>query len=484
MAAQGTSVKSEVTSQEESLEKQYSYVLHGAKTYCEYGSRTARVVVKECHGTYVHDMPVLTEEDCEAKTEIQIFGYCTCETNPDRIAKMEEILANVKKEDNLLDGIMDGVNAVGKAVKGLFGKVMSVFGKEEKKEEPEEPEFAEDLKQNVVVMCDPQFAINGKWIGGTDKLLLKGVPVLNSGCTITCIKCGGNIGLVDDGQENAISEQQGAVDFNEWEEGDGLPNLTERNIEGLAKNIAELKNKIDSCTDPAEKAKLQAELSSKQALQTTMKDNMSMVRELEESLLFSPYCEDVGGTVDQMEQSGDLQKMLDSGQLKDRNDNPITDIEGAKKYMTEHLTGSNADIRQKQKDLKVIKDSYANGTPCVKADADKMEATVTSAAAEVKSNQTKRNWADNGNALLKSGVNQNDVFNKTDNKDVVDKYLNGNQDYSMSYDSFGGQAVNESNKNDVAYIYHNGKLISQNEYNQVVKNSVGQICEANNYDWG
>lgn len=484
MEVQGTSIKSEVTSQEESLSKQYSYVLHGAKTYCQYGSRTARIVVPECHGTYVHDMPVLTVEDCAAKTEIQIFGYCSCETNPDRIAKMEEILADVKEEDNLLDGIMNGLGAAKKAVTGLFDSVMSVFGKEEKKEEPEEPEFAEDLKQNVLVMCNPIFAVNDTWLGGTDKLLIKGVPALNSGCTITCIKCGGSINFADDGQENAVSEQQGAVDFNEWEEGDGLPNLTQRNLEGLENNMTELKDKIDSCTDPAEKAKLQAVLETKQSLHTTMKDNMSMVNELEESLRYSSYCQDVDGAVKELEQSGELKKMMDSGQLTDKDNNPITDMEGAKKYMEEQLSNSNGDILKKQEDLKIIKDCYANGTPCMKTDEEKMKDTINCAVKEVKDNQTKRNWSDNGNFLLKSGVSSQDIFNKTDNEAVVDTYLSGNQDNSMPYERFKGQTVTDNNKKDMAYLYYNGKLISQNEYREVIKDSVGEICKEQKYDWG
>lgn len=482
MEKQGTSIQSEVNASEESLSKQHSYVLHGACATCQYGSRTARVVVPLCHGSYVHDMPVLTIKDSEVSKNIQIFGYCTCETNPDRIAKMKEILANVEKEDNLLDNIMDGVSSIGKKAKGLFNSVLNVFGVETEKEE-EEPEFAEDLKQNVMVVCAPEFAIGSTWVGGSDKLMIKGVPALNSSCTITCIKCGGTLSIVDDGQENAVNEQKGAVDFNQWKEGDPLPNLTQRNVEGLEKNIDALKSKIDSLPEGEEKEKLKAELAAKEALHTTMKDNLSMVNELNESLTQSAYCEDVAGSVDAMEKSGELEKMMKEGKLLDKDGKPIKDMDAAKDYMNNYLEQSNASYKENEATLKTIKDSYSNGTPCVKVDQDVVNNTVKEAVSEAKDNQTSRNWADNGNFLLTGTGTKDDIFTKKDNKDVVDKYLETNGDYAIPYDNFNGKEVNSENGKDVAYIYCNGKLITQNEYQSMVKTAVGETCKSQDIDW-
>lgn len=198
-------ITSEVKSNEENLEQKYSYVLHGARAICEYGTRPGRLTIPKCHGTYMHGMPVMTIKDCKAYENIKVFGYCTSKDNPDIFEAMDNILEMVEKEDNLLDKVMD-------APKKLFNlgkKVLSVFGVETEKKEKSLSDYGADLVENVTVLCKPTFAIGDTWSGGTDRLLINGVPALNSGCTMICTKCGGKITILEDGQENAINEQKG-----------------------------------------------------------------------------------------------------------------------------------------------------------------------------------------------------------------------------------------------------------------------------------
>lgn len=198
-------------SEEESLTQSYSYVLHGAQAYCECGSRTARLTLDKCHGTYMHGAPVMTVEDSEAQTNVKGFGFCNSLTNPDRLKAVEEVMAKVEEDKNLLDGVMDGISALGKGITSLGKRVASVFGYEE--EEPGEDiyhGYSKDVYKNVLVPCRPEFAVGDTWSGGTDKLQIQGVNALNSNCTLVCIKCDkGMIHIADDGQENAAEQQHG-----------------------------------------------------------------------------------------------------------------------------------------------------------------------------------------------------------------------------------------------------------------------------------
>lgn len=194
-----TIVTSEVESNEEGLEQRHSYVLHGAQAICEFATRPGRLTIPVCHGTYMHDMPVMTVEDCKLAENIKVFGYCLCKNNPDIFTEMDKILEEVEKADNLLDKIMDGP-------KNLFSKVKSIFGVKEKKKTLDD--YGSNLVESVHVLCSPTFAVNDTWSGGSDRMMINGVPALNSGCTMVCTKCGGKISIIDDGQANAINVQK------------------------------------------------------------------------------------------------------------------------------------------------------------------------------------------------------------------------------------------------------------------------------------
>lgn len=184
------------TSDETSLEENYSYVLHGAQAVCEFCSRPGRLTVPLCHGTYMHDMPVMTVDDAKPQTNVKYFGFCSSMTNPDRLKAVEAVMEQVEDSKNLLDHIMD-----------FPGKVKSLFEKDAV--DPNDPYhgYGRDVYENVTVMCNPEFDFREKWEGGTDKLLINGVQALNSKCELTCIKGGGRVYIIDDGQENAVAEQ-------------------------------------------------------------------------------------------------------------------------------------------------------------------------------------------------------------------------------------------------------------------------------------
>lgn len=214
-------VKNDLPAQasEESLEQQYSYVVHGALAYCPYGSRVGAVVVPKCHGTYLHDMPILQTTDSKAKeyegdvagagANIQCFGFCGCMNNPDRLDVVEKIMEEVEGDKNLLDHIMDLDSGSKKAKKSVLKKIKGFFEKDsEEQEEDPYHGYSKDVYENAVVLCRPQFAVNDIWEGGNDRLIINEKQAMNSGCTIICLKGDGEpITFCDDGQNNAVEMQ-------------------------------------------------------------------------------------------------------------------------------------------------------------------------------------------------------------------------------------------------------------------------------------
>lgn len=273
----GVYQEDEIEASEESLEQYYSYVLHGSQAYCEYGSRLARLTLPKCHGSYIHDMPVMTTEDCKAYENIKVFGFCSSLENPDRFAAVEDVMKKVKEDENLLDAMMNGINFLAK-------KVAKVFGCDSDTNDPYRG-YGKDVVENVLVQCRPVFAPADIWSGGTDKLMINGKQALNSNCIMVCTKCGGHIRIANDGQENAISEQHDVTDFSEWKEGDPMPEPTERNKEALDKELEQLNARIESCSDQAEKDRLQAEYDAKQKLSNELTDTVSMINDVKTRIM-------------------------------------------------------------------------------------------------------------------------------------------------------------------------------------------------------
>lgn len=333
-------VENEVEASGESMNKRYSYVLHGGKAYCPYGSRTSHLQVPLDHGTFIHDMPIMNVYDCKAQENIQSFGICSCEANPDRAAKIKEIKQHVKDSGGFMD------------------KVMSFFcGKSEEKE------TGKDLEQNVVIQCIPEFAIMDQWEEGSDKLRIKGIKALNNGCKVQCLKGDGEalICIADDGQENAEKEKQSLCDFDSWQEGDPMPDPSQRNVQNLDKNISDLETKLDACKDPQERMRLQKELDSKKSLQTKMKETKNLNDEIERKKESSPTFDDPDASVKEMEKSGQLKEMVENGSIVDKDGNKVTDMNQAKEIMKDNMKSCNDQYKKLEKAQKDTNSNYKNG---------------------------------------------------------------------------------------------------------------------------
>lgn len=242
----------------EEMEPKASYVVHGAYAFCGMGSRPARLVVPACHGTYLHDMPILTIYDTTPGKNVQVFGYCNSSKNPERIAKAAEIQANVEQSGGLMNLVMD-----------IFSGIGSLFGK--KKE-------TEVIEQQVMVVCNPIFAPT--WQNGSKELLINGAPALNTNATLECLKCGEIVSILEDGQENAVNEQKGKIDFQQWSEGDPIPDPTQSNLEALNQNIEKLEQEVNRYHEPEEQEALERELEAKKAMRGQMAETVGILNDI------------------------------------------------------------------------------------------------------------------------------------------------------------------------------------------------------------
>lgn len=389
-------VEGTVESSAESLIQNGSYVVHGAEAYCEMGSRTGRLTVPMCHGTYMHGMPVMTVMDSSDETNVKSFGFCYSLENPARLQAVQAVMAEVEKDKNLLDGMMDGILSLAHAIEGVFGF------KEDPGNDPYHG-YDKDVYESVTVLCEPMIALSKEWNGGTDKLQINGVNALNSECTLRCLRDGnrGIIHIANDGQENAVSEQSGAADMANWREGDPYPQATQGNLEALNDNIAQLEAQKEAATDEEEKARIEAELDSKTKLQEEMSSTLNMVFEMQQVAMYS---------------------------------------------------GDETTYRQAIEDIMTVKDAFANGTPCVAVKADQMDEDL--------------------NHVYQIRVNEGDV----------NAYFAEKQQ-AAPYESFNGTPITESNANDVAYLYCNGQLMSQSEYNQYIADCVENMIPKEEIDW-
>lgn len=301
-----------VESSEENMVPSYSYVLHGAQAYCSYGSRLARLTIPTCHGTYMHDMPIMTIEDSEAQTNIKAFGFCSALDNPDRLEEVRNVMDIVEDNKNILDGIMDGISGVKKAVTSIGKKVASVFGYEEDTTEDPYHGYGKDVYENVTVPCKPQFAIGDVWMDSSDRLKINGVNALTSKCYLQCIKAEkSEIRLADDGQENATSEQHSAADMASWKKGDPIPDATQGNLERLDESIADLENRLLKPQTPEEYQRLQAELDDKKELRNQMDSTLTMINEIETGLMCGAY--DENSYADAIKDMNTIQEAFKSG---------------------------------------------------------------------------------------------------------------------------------------------------------------------------
>lgn len=197
---------------EENVVEQDVYVLHGGLAACQYGSRTSRLRVPKCHGTYMHDMPLMTYKDTKVNDNVQPFGFCQCPDNPERQLIAQDIMKKVEDQSHdILDSIMD------------------FFAGEPEKESDE---YSDVLMENIIVPCHPE-AFSYVWNDASDDLYINEEKALITKCTCLCRQCGARIFIVDDGQNNAAFEQQSKTDLSDWKEGDPIPDASETNLKQL-----------------------------------------------------------------------------------------------------------------------------------------------------------------------------------------------------------------------------------------------------------
>lgn len=389
-------VEGTVESSAESLIQNGSYVVHGAEAYCEMGSRTGRLTLPVCHGTYMHGMPVMTVMDSSDETNIKSFGFCNSLENPARLQAVQKVMGKVEEDKNLIDGMMDGILSLAHAIEGVFGF------KEDSGNDPYHG-YDKDVYQSVTVLCEPMIALLKEWNGGTDKLQINGVNALNSECTLRCLRDGsrGIIHIANDGQENAASEQSNAADMANWKAGDPYPPATQGNLEALDDNIAQLKAQMKAATSREEKLKIWGEIISKKKLRKEMSSTLNMVFEMQQVAMYA----------------------------KDE-----------------------ATYRQAMEDINTVKEAFANGTPCVAIDEEQINNDL------------------------------NKVYQIRSDDGDVNAYFAEKQQ-AAPYDSFNGISITESNANDVAYLYCNGQLMSQSEYNQYITDCVEDMMPKGKRDW-
>ncbi|MDR0286949.1 MAG: DUF4280 domain-containing protein [Clostridiales bacterium] len=143
------------------------YAVRGAHIGCVYGSHIRRLDMPVAHGSYIRDIPMMNEEDCQVGIEANIppFGACRSSEN-----------TNVKIV------IQDATDLM--------------------------PVPTDDSGQNFAVpavpvegrLCTP--VLGPKWSDAKKDTLVDGLPALTVNCTIAC-SCGGEgavIFFMDNGQ--------------------------------------------------------------------------------------------------------------------------------------------------------------------------------------------------------------------------------------------------------------------------------------------
>ena len=132
-----------------------SYVVAGARFYCNRGTHYRRLDLPMCHGVYIRDKAATNEDDCVPFRNIPPFGVCLSSWNSGG-----EQLQTSQTEDML-----------------PFGNVtLPIIGGR----------------------CTPSFMT--KWLDSKEDSLVDGKAAVTINCTLVCRSGGGVISFVDDGQ--------------------------------------------------------------------------------------------------------------------------------------------------------------------------------------------------------------------------------------------------------------------------------------------
>lgn len=157
-----------------------TYVVHGAKMCCSFGSREARLVVPLDHGVLTSGNPQMVVEDNQSLSNVMCFGNCFSSDNP--LMEQEAIkMTNEYNEE--------------KTKKSFFTKFKSIFGIETKAKKVDS--VSEELKEAMICECIPK--IVEIWSDGSEKTVIDEKHILLHTSTLVC-EYGGVITIIDNGQ--------------------------------------------------------------------------------------------------------------------------------------------------------------------------------------------------------------------------------------------------------------------------------------------
>lgn len=154
------------------------YVVHGAKVICSMGSREARLVVPEDHGTLLTGSPQMVVDDFISLENVKCFGNCFSIENPD----MEKAAIETTNQYNV------------EKSKTTWGKIKGFFGVKPKKVDS----VSDELKAACICECVPK--LNKVWEDGNEQCRVDGKKTLAQTCILVC-EYGGIIRIIDNGQE-------------------------------------------------------------------------------------------------------------------------------------------------------------------------------------------------------------------------------------------------------------------------------------------
>lgn len=146
-----------------------SYVVHGAYTICEYGSRPARLIVPMSHGVYLRGKAQLNKLDCLPGKNVTPMGVCTAGYS--NICAEQENAKNEKKSFSI--SFMGG-------------------GKKQKAKE-------EQIKRATSSVTVCTYMPLTAWLETKEDVLIDGKEALLNQSYLICRK-GGKVTILDDGQ--------------------------------------------------------------------------------------------------------------------------------------------------------------------------------------------------------------------------------------------------------------------------------------------
>ncbi len=154
-----------------------SYVVHGAQTICEHGTRSARLIVPISHGVYLRNKAQLNRWDYMPTINVNCMGNCVAGYMD--ICEEQE----AKKTEKKTFG------------ESFFSFIDSIFTSKEKKESAKSAQREKAASSVQSCTYDPITT----WLDTKEDVLIEGRQALLNTSYVICAK-GGKVIIVDDGQ--------------------------------------------------------------------------------------------------------------------------------------------------------------------------------------------------------------------------------------------------------------------------------------------